>query len=251
MENREFYINDDGIKLHAKLDFPTEEKEKYPLVIVIHGFTGHMEEEHIVGVSRAMNEIGFATLRAEMYGHGGSDGAFHDHTLFKWIGNAMAVTDYARNLDFVSDLYLCGHSQGGLLTMLIGGMEHDVFRAIIPLSPASMIPANARRGELLGQTFDPDHIPDELESWDGLTLGGNYIRAAQMLHIEDAIRRFTNPVLLVHGSADEAVPLSCSEEAAEAYKDAKLVVIPDDLHCYDYHLDMVEKAVQDFLLSLD
>lgn len=69
MENREFYINDDGIKLHAKLDFPAEEKDKYPLVIVIHGFTGHMEEEHIVGVSRAMNEIGFATLRAEMYGH--------------------------------------------------------------------------------------------------------------------------------------------------------------------------------------
>ena len=47
------------------------------------------------------------------------------------------------------------------------------------------------------------------------------------------------------------MPLSCSEEAAEAYKDAKLVVIPDDLHCYDHHLDMVEKAVQDFLLSLD
>ena len=52
-------------------------------------------------------------------------------------------------------------------------------------------------------------------------------------------------------ASDEAVPLACSEEAAEAYKDAKLVVIPDDLHCYDYHLDMVEKAVQDFLLSLD
>ena len=43
---KEFYITDDGIQLHAKLDMP-EEKEKCPLVIVFHGLTGNMEERHI------------------------------------------------------------------------------------------------------------------------------------------------------------------------------------------------------------
>ena len=37
---KEFYIADDGIQLHAKLDVP-EEKEKCPLVIVFHGLTAH------------------------------------------------------------------------------------------------------------------------------------------------------------------------------------------------------------------
>lgn len=246
MENREFYINDDGIRLHAKLDFPTEEREKYPLVIVIHGFTGHMEERHIVAVAKAMNEAGYATLRAEMYGHGKSDGAFCDHTLYKWIGNALAVTDYAKSLDFVSDLYLCGHSQGGLLTILVGAMERDLFKGIIPMSPAISIPEGARSGRLLAGAFDPEHIPEELSMGDR-TLKGNYVRVAQTIDAYKAMEQYKGPVLLIHGDEDEAIPVAYAREAAKRYANARLVIIPGDTHCYDHHLEMVTKAVQDFL----
>ena len=88
------YITEDGLRLNATLDMPVDAGEKCPLVIVIHGFTGHSEERHIVAVSEALNEIGFATLRVDMYGHGDSDGQFHDHTLFKWLTNALAVFDW-------------------------------------------------------------------------------------------------------------------------------------------------------------
>ena len=246
---KEFFIPCDGVDLHAKLDLP-EGKEKCPLVIVIHGFTGHMEERHIVAACQAMKEIGFATLRAEMYGHGQSGGKFEDHTLYKWVTGALAVVDYAKTLDFVTGLYLCGHSQGGLLTMLVGGMKADDFKAIIPLSPAWMIPDGARQGTLLGQAFDPAHIPDVVESW-GLRLNGNYIRVAQTLHVEDEIARFSKPVLIVQGDADEAVPLSYAQKAAELYADARLVVIPGDTHCFDYHLDQMTDAIKAFLTELE
>ena len=52
---KEFYITDDGIRLHAKLDTP-DGFTRGPLVILIHGFTGHMEEPHIIGAQQAMNE---------------------------------------------------------------------------------------------------------------------------------------------------------------------------------------------------
>ena len=149
------YIIDDGLKLDAVLDMPASGAEKCPLVIVIHGFTGYKEEDHIVAVSRALNGIGYATLRVDMYGHGHSDGEFRKHTLYKWLTNALTVIDYARSLDFVTDLYLCGHSQGGLTVMLAGGLKHDVIKGLIPLSPACMIPELARKGELLGLQFDP------------------------------------------------------------------------------------------------
>ncbi|MBQ3328046.1 MAG: feruloyl esterase, partial [Clostridia bacterium] len=61
MTREEFYLNDDGIRLHAKLDRP-DAPEKCPLCIVIHGLTGNMEERQNVAVSRAMNELGIATL---------------------------------------------------------------------------------------------------------------------------------------------------------------------------------------------
>ncbi|MBE5788865.1 MAG: alpha/beta hydrolase [Clostridiales bacterium] len=241
------FIMDDGIRLNAKLDMPREHGEKCPLVIVIHGFTGHMEERHIVAVAQALNEIGFATLRVDMYGHGNSDGKFEDHTLYKWLTNALTVIDYARSLDFVTDIWLCGHSQGGMTVMLAGAMKRDVIRGLIPLSPAWMIPEGARNGTLLGQTFDPYRIPDVLPAWGDRGLGGNYVRVAQTIHVEEAIDRYTGPVLIVHGDQDEAVPVEYGIRAAERYRNCKLVLIPGDTHCYDYHLDQVLDAVKTWM----
>lgn len=251
--HREFFLKDDGTALHAKLDMPdgyeNRADRRCPLVIVIHGFTGHMEERHITAVASTLNEIGFATLRAEMYGHGNSQGTFHDHTLYKWISNALCVIDYARSLDFVTDLYLCGHSQGGLLVMLAAAMKHDVIRAVIPLSPAAMIPEGARHGILLGRPFDADRIPEELVIDEEKTLGGNYLRVAQTIHVEDAIDRYQGPVLIIHGDQDEAVPVEVGIEAARRYKNAKLALIPGDDHCYDYHLDLVLDALREWMLG--
>lgn len=240
-------IFDDNIALHCELEKPSPAPARCPLVLVFHGFTGHMEEPHIVAAASAMRESGCATLRVELYGHGRSGGQFRDHTLHKWLSNGLAVLDCARRLDFVSGLYLCGHSQGGLLAMLLAAMEPDRVKGILPLSPAWNIPEDARRGELLGKRFDPQHIPETLETWEGLELDGNYLRVAQTIRAEDAIDRYAGPVLLIHGDADEAVPYRWAEEAARRYRDCALVRIPGDTHCYDRHLDQVTAAVRDWL----
>ena len=240
----EFYINSDGCRLHAKLDRP-EGFEKGPLCILIHGFTGHMEEDHIIAAQKAMNDEGVAVLRVEMFGHGQSDGEFKNHTLYKWVTNALEVVKYAKKLDFVTDLYISGHSQGGLLTMLIGGMCSDDFKAILPLSPAWMIPERSRCGELLGQTYDPKHIPEVLH-FDEKELAGDYIRVAQTIHVEDEIARYEGPVYIVHGDADDVVPYSYAEKAKELYKNATLVPIHGDDHCFTRHLDQMSDAIRKF-----
>ena len=244
---KEFFIDSDGTRLHAKLDRP-ECAEKGPLCILIHGFTGHMEEDHIKAAQKAMNDAGVSVLRVEMYGHGGSDGEFKDHTLYKWVTNALAAVKYAKSLDFVTDLYLSGHSQGGLLTMLVGGMCPDDFKALLPLSPAWMIPEIAREGNVLGTSFDPKHIPDMITSgsWE---LSGDYIRVAQTIHVEDEIERFEGPVLIIHGDADETVPFSYAEKAAKLYKNAELVAIHGDDHCFTKHLNEMADAVRAFFLK--
>ena len=242
---KEFYIDSDGVKLHAKLDSPRS-VSKGPLCILIHGFTGNMEEQHLIAVQRAMNDAGIFVLRAEMYGHGKSGGEFKDHTLFKWVNNALSVVRYAKSLDFVTQLYLCGHSQGGLLTMLIGGMCADDFKAILPLSPAWMIPDITRHGVVLGQSFDAQHIPEKIYFGER-ELSGDYIRTAQMIHVEDAIERFKGRVLIVHGDEDETVPFSYAQKAAELYADAKLVTVRGADHCFCGHTAELAAAVKAFL----
>ena len=237
------YIMDDGVRLNAALDLPAAHS-RCPLVILFHGFTGHMEERHILAVSRAIRAAGCAALRVELYGHGRSGGTFAGHTLYKWLTNALTVIDYARGLDFVTELYLCGHSQGGLTVMLAGAMKREQIAGLIPLSPAWSIPAEARQGVFLGERFDPEHIPASLEPWG---LGGNYLRVAQTIHVEEAIDRYRGPVLIVHGTADETVPVEWGVRAAERYRDAEFVPVPGDTHCYDCHLDQVTEAVRSWL----
>ena len=244
----EFYINSDGIKLHSKLDRP-EGITSGPLCFLVHGFTGHMEEPHILAARDGLLRAGVAVLRVEMYGHGGSDGKFSDHTLYKWVTNALDVVKYARTLDSVTDLYMCGHSQGGMLTILIGGMCADDIKTIIPMSPAWMIPDDAKRGSILGNEFDPDHIPDKLVSADW-ELGGDYIRVAQTIHVEDEIARFRGPVALIHGDMDDVAPYSYAEKAAGMYSNAKLIPIHGADHCFNGFINELEEAVYSYASSV-
>ncbi|SES70502.1 hypothetical protein SAMN02910413_0549 [Pseudobutyrivibrio sp. C4] len=244
------FITDDGIKLNAKLDMPTNGATKCPLCLVFHGFTGHIEEDHILAVSKGLNEIGVATLRVDLYGHGNSDGEFKNHNLYKWLNNILTVVDYAKTLDFVTEMYMCGHSQGGLAVTLAAAMERDVIKALIPLSPAYVIIEGAKQGELLGQPFDPENIPDMLQSWDGRELSGNYIRVAQSIDLDAAIKKYSGPVLIVHGDADEAVPVEYGIEASKKFANCTLKLIPGDTHCYDYHLDQAVEAVKEFVKGL-
>lgn len=238
MTREEFYLTDDGIRLHAKLDRP-EGLEKTPLCIVVHGLTGHMEEPHLCAVSETMNDLGIATLRVELYGHGQSDGAFEDHDLAKWLHNLDTVTDYAKSLDFVTDLYLCGHSQGGLAVVIQAGRRPEEYKAILPLAPALMIPRLAKQ-------FPEDEIPDCFYFHEQRIAQG-YILANRALDVDAAIRNYHGPVLLAQGMADTTIVPQDTVDAAKVYENATLVTIDGDTHCFDYHLDKVVEAVKEFM----
>ena len=50
---------------------------------------------------------------------------------------------------------------------------------------------------------------------------------------EEAMERFPGPVLILHGDADDVVPVEGSREAAERYRQCQLAVIPGETHHYD------------------
>ena len=245
--NQEMFLIYDGLRIHVKLDFPEGTSEEFPLVILSHGFTGNMEETHIVGISNALTGHGYGCMRVELYGHGQSDGDFKDHTQLKWISQLLFLVDYARELEFVTDIYLSGHSAGGMAVVLAGAMKEDVLKAIIPLAPALNIAYDANKGEMLGNFFDPRRVPDTIDFGEGNILGGNYVRAARFLPVDAAIRSFKKPVLIVHGDRDETVPFEFSENAARLYENCILARIPGDDHCFDYHLDLVKDRILQFL----
>ena len=236
---------EDGIRLVGVLERPNQEKS--PLCIVLHGFTSSMNKPHTIAACEAMREAGFATLRIDLYGHGESGGEFRKHTLYKWISNTLTWIDYAEKLDFVTEIWLSGHSQGGLTAALVGGIAPDCVRGMILRAPAFLIPRGARAGEMLGRRFDPEHVPREFETIKGLTLEGNYIRVAQSIRVEDAIDRFPGPVLLLHGGLDDVVPVSDSREAAGRYRSCELEILEGETHHFDRKQELMKDIIREWL----
>lgn len=238
-------VTDDGIRLVGILESPSAEPG--PLVLVLHGFTSSKDRPHTIAACEAMREAGFATLRFDLYGHGESGGEFRKHTLHKWISNTLAVMDWAERQDFVTELWLSGHSQGGLTAALVAGAAPERVRGLILRAPAFMIPRCAREGEMLGVCFDPSQIPESFPTIKGLTLEADYIRSAQAIRVEEAIDAFPGPVLLLHGEADDVVPFRDVETAAGRYRSCKLVLIPGETHHFDQAREQMKSVIRDWL----
>ena len=248
METKEFYIEDKGIPLHIKLDAP-EENGTFPLLLLFHGFTGHMEEPHLLALKDAALRAGYAVLRADLYGHGKSGGEFRDHTILNWMENAECITAYAEQLPVNGKPVLCGHSQGGLLALMLAGKHPDAYRALLLLSPGISIPEDMKGGILLGERFDPEHIPDVITTWEDLELSGNYIRTMREIDPYEAARNYPHRTRIIHGSADEVIPVDYAKRIAGEFPDAELVLIEGDDHCFDLHTDQMASAAEDFLRS--
>lgn len=258
IQRKEFFISCDGIRLHCKLDRPAPSPAEDPLhpaqipmILVIPGLTGDMEEAQIVACAQALAENGYASLRVELYGHGKSGGSFRDHTLFHWALELMCVIDYARKLDYVSELYLCGHSQGGSAAVLAAGLKPDVLSGLILLAPSIGIKESSLNGGFPKRFFDPDHIPDETKVFDNDVISGNYYRVNRLLPFDDAIALYGDrPVLVIHAVTDEFVPYRCGVRAAESYRNSELITIEEDDHCFGTHIDLVTGAMIRFLERL-
>ena len=129
-------IRDGETELKAVLEEPAHAGgEKLPLVILLHGLTSAMNRPHTLKTAQAMRDAGYATLRFDLYGHGESGGAFRDHTLYRWISNTLSVIRWAREQGY-EELWLSGHSQGGLTAALAAGMQAHIAK---PLDVAGMM----------------------------------------------------------------------------------------------------------------
>jgi pimeloyl-ACP methyl ester carboxylesterase len=238
-------VTDDGVRLVGILERPSAEPG--PLVLVLHGFTSAKDRPHTVAACVAMREAGFATLRFDLYGHGESGGEFRKHTLHKWISNTLTVMDWAERQDFVTELWLSGHSQGGLTAALVAGTAPERVRGLVLRAPAFMIPRCAREGEMLGVRFDPSQIPEPFPTIKGLTLDADYFRSARAIRVEEAIDAFPGSVLLLHGEADDVVPLRDVETAAGRYRSCKLALIPGETHHFDQAREHMKSVIRDWL----
>jgi uncharacterized OsmC-like protein/pimeloyl-ACP methyl ester carboxylesterase len=127
-----------GTTLAARLDGPAGAPLAY--AIFAHCFTCSKETKAAATISAALAERGFAVLRFDFTGLGGSEGDFANTNFSSNIDDLVAAADFLRR-EHRAPALLVGHSLGGTAV----------------LAAASQIP-EALAVATLGSPLEPDHI---------------------------------------------------------------------------------------------
>jgi len=125
-----------------------------------------------------------------------------------------------QGLDFVdnNNIFLLGTSQGGAVSAITGSANANEIRGMVLLYLAFSLVEEAK-----ARYSTANEIPQSSTLlW--LTVGRDYYAQLMDYDIYTAIRSYSNDVLILHGDADNIVPLSSSQKAVGVYSSARLEV---------------------------
>jgi pimeloyl-ACP methyl ester carboxylesterase len=217
MENMEkpLKIPAHGLKL-ATLYYQPEVAGPYPLVILLHGFTGWKEEDHLTALGTALAAAGIAAISFDAPGSGESEGTWAEHYRFSTYWDAaLTVREYAikhLNAD-PARVGIWGHSMGGLLALELASAEPDKFVALCASEPSSGRPYDNldewKRTD--SRHFSNSQFPDINLPWafyeDRLKYFPKRLPSAQNLKV---------PVLYFSGTKDKLSPAELVRELYDA-----------------------------------
>lgn len=232
------------------LDILYKDKGPMPLVIYAHGFNGFKDWGHFDLIAKQFAEAGFCFIKFN-FSHGGTtpqhpeefvDPEAYGHNNYtKELHDLQAVINWAlddgnphKQAIDVAKLYLLGHSRGGGVVLLKAAEEGRV-KAVATWASVSQ-----------SKTPWGNWPPERMQKWkeSGVEYYTNSRTKQQMplyyqlyedyqnnekrLDIIHAVKQLRIPVLICHGTNDEAVPVTNAYQLQEAAQNAELFLVPSD-----------------------
>jgi fermentation-respiration switch protein FrsA (DUF1100 family) len=217
----------DGIAIVGQLYLPGN-RTQYPAVCICHGIPSGAPPDPADGgyplLAEKICREGFTVLIFNFRGTGDSGGNLD---ILGWTRDLQAAIDYLWNLDIdKSHLSLIGFSAGAAVSVYIASRDERVSGVVACACPAeftlfteadepqSVVDSFRNRG-----VFRDAGFPPSAEEWfDGFR---------QVNPVEDIAVIAPRPLLLVHGSQDDLVPVSHAHRLYEAAGEPKQLVIID------------------------
>lgn len=225
----------DGIALSCHLARPTVAADRATALILCHGYPSTS-----IGASRSgadlpeladriAGSMGWLVFTFSFRGCGESEGNF---SLFGWIRDVEAAVDHLRDTEGVEHVWLAGFGTGGgLCISAAAGLGDRVVGVATLGAPAGFDEWAGHTRRLLqhsrevGVIRDPD-FPPAPDAWAK--------EFKSVRPVDDATKLSSRPMLVVHGSDDETVPVFDARVIADAHGSAELRIIAGAGHAVRY-----------------
>jgi len=196
------------------------------LVFMGHGVTGDKDRPLLVALAEGLAEQGWSCLRISFSGNGESEGKFEESTITKEVGDLDAVLGAIPKE--VRVIYV-GHSMGGAVGVKTAAGDSRIVGLV---SLAGMVHC----ADFVKREFG-DLVPDQDVMWEeqDCPLSKAFVDDLQQIgSLVPQAAKIQQPWLLVHGSADDVVPLKDSQDARDAAKcDLQWLEIDGAGHVFD------------------
>ena len=226
-------------------DRPNETEEKYPTVILVHGFGATKEESGMFNeIANNLTNNGFLVYRFDFSGRGESEGDYSNTSLSKMRDDLEAI------LDFVKSQPLVETSRIGILAQSFGTPTtitlHPNIKSLALMGSFGHVKEVMSR--LFGAGYNPTGVSTRIKT-DGETvkLSPGFWSDFENHDILKSMKLIKNPVLFIHGGKDDTVPLSEMETLFELANEPKeKLVIEGADHGLEPGRDKMNKAVIDW-----
>ena len=245
--NKLFIKNKAGLQLSTL----TIETPGDTIVVVCHGFTGSKEGGgRALEMGEALAGKGLSTVLFDFAGCGDSEGQFEDISLTGHTDDLESVVTWCRQKNY-SNIILNGRSFGGSTAIKYASRDSDI-KAVCTWAAVTRL-------EELFNKFASQEItgpPDQLSTIHGdegtVYLKNKFFYDLKQHNLLKASAKLDlQGMLIIHGSADESVPVKDAHLLYEAAPEPKeLAVIDGADHRFSDHIDQVWDRFFTWLVQL-
>ncbi len=219
-----------------------------PGVALVHGWES--ARDRTLPMAQFLTAAGFHCLTVDVRGHGANPAETMPVSAGEFGADALAAFEALIARPEVTIGAISGHSMGAIGAILAGAADERVAAVVATSSPADPY-------RLTRQTFRLAHlpIPDPIAYPLAWLTTRVYLRPrghrVATVNASTALTAHDRPILLVHGDADDVVPVVHLERllrtAAKSGRYVESLVIAGGQHSWLYEFEEYRRAVAGFL----
>jgi pimeloyl-ACP methyl ester carboxylesterase len=200
-----------------------------PTLLFLPGYASDMEGTKALALDGLAGQLGLSMLRFDYSGTGSSGGSFEEATLERWIGEALLLADRLTH----GPLILVGSSMGGWIALHVTLARPDRVAALAGIAAApdftdwGYSAEEKRRLVADGRLEQPNPYGPEPQ-----VTSRAFWESGERLKLLDGELAIDCPVRLVHGDADDEVPVEVAIRLMRRLRstDVQLLLVKDGGH---------------------